>query len=288
MNLSIIICTYNRGNILKKCLESIRTQDYKKGEIEIFIMDDGSTDNTRKIVDEISKNFPYQIFYYKFNHKGPAFLRNKAIELSHYEYILFLNDDSILEKNCIEEHVKYLHKYKDAAIIGQIKWIKELFSPDYLYFYKWLLENLPNYAEITDRFNCSCSFFITMNLSIKKSWLEKEQFDESFPYPALEDNELGYRLQKKGLKIIYNPNAICEHYHFLTPFEFVKKVYLVGKSALHLKKKEPELYSWVDRHWSLKQKFKRLLTHPNRMNLWEILFALSYKKGKWDFQHEKL
>ena len=68
-------------------------------------------------------------------------------------------------------------------------------------------------------------------------------FDEDFPYASLEDTELAYRLEKKGLKIILNRRAVTYHYHPTTVESFRHRMKLAGVSSTVMVKKHPELVS---------------------------------------------
>lgn len=99
MLVSIIIPTYNSSSTIKRTLESI---DFSK-DIELLIIDDGSTDGTLKILDSLNKNYPFKIV--RENHGGAAKARNTGIKYAKGKYLLFLDSDDILVKETFDMRV---------------------------------------------------------------------------------------------------------------------------------------------------------------------------------------
>ena len=96
---SIIIPAYNVEKYIKKCIESICNQTYRN--IEIIIIDDGSTDNTAKIVDRYS-HYDNRIKIIHKENKGVSAARNIGIEVSKGEYLVFVDADDYLASDYIE------------------------------------------------------------------------------------------------------------------------------------------------------------------------------------------
>src|SRR3989337_4078650 len=92
---SIIIPTHNRSAILRKCLDALAVQTFSSNGFEVFVCDDGSTDDTEEIIKGYSS--PYKLTYLRQNNQGPASARNRGIRKARGEYLLFLNDDAIVE-----------------------------------------------------------------------------------------------------------------------------------------------------------------------------------------------
>lgn len=94
---SVIIPTYNCGKYISKCLDSIISKNYDN--IEIIIVDDGSTDDTFKIVKKYKNNYKKIIKAYKHSHKGVSSSRNFAMKKSSGEYLVFVDGDDYLEND---------------------------------------------------------------------------------------------------------------------------------------------------------------------------------------------
>ena len=100
---SIIIPIYNVEKYISKCIESCLKQTYKN--VEIILVDDGSTDSSGKIADAYSKKNKNIIVFHKKN-GGVSSARNYGIEKSHGEYICFVDSDDYLAYDFVEYMMK--------------------------------------------------------------------------------------------------------------------------------------------------------------------------------------
>ncbi|MFH1691180.1 MAG: glycosyltransferase family A protein [Candidatus Omnitrophota bacterium] len=101
---SVIIPTYNRAYLLKKAIESVLEQTYP--HFELIVVDDGSTDDTRKIVSSYGKNIR---FFYQGN-QGPACARNTGIKNAHGSYLAFLDSDDYWKKDKLKIQIEAMRK----------------------------------------------------------------------------------------------------------------------------------------------------------------------------------
>tara|TARA_B100001123_G_C15292252_1_gene1017880 strand:+ start:1028 stop:1855 length:828 start_codon:yes stop_codon:yes gene_type:complete len=107
---SINICCYNSSKFIKESIESILKQSFK--DWEIVIINDGSTDNTEKIIfDYINSGYPIKYFYQK--NAGYASARNKAIDLSEGKWIVILDHDDLCEEDRLANHHKEIINNKN-------------------------------------------------------------------------------------------------------------------------------------------------------------------------------
>lgn len=104
--LSVIVPTYNAGNNIKSCLESILNQNLE--DVEILVINDGSTDNTSEIINEYVRENPEKITYYEKENKGVADTRNFGISKAKGRYILFVDSDDYIMPKLIEEIQTYI------------------------------------------------------------------------------------------------------------------------------------------------------------------------------------
>ena len=121
---SIVIPAYNAELYLEACLESVSLQTYHN--FEVNIIDDGSTDRTKKIAMEYSsKDKRFHYFYQK--NQGLSESRNHGIRVSHGKYLLFLDSDDLLNKKCLNTVTEQIELYKaDICVFGtEIHWIED-------------------------------------------------------------------------------------------------------------------------------------------------------------------
>ena len=244
MNVSIIIPTFNRKGILRKCLQALTHQDCTHC-YEVILVDDGSKDGTPEMIEEVKASLSFPLTFFKQEKKGPAAARNLGIKNSTGTLILIMGDDIIADSSLVKEHVEW-HTVKyppdNAAILGFAQWSSQIeITP----FMRWLEEKgwqFP-FKEIAGRTEIDWKYMMTPNISFKRDFLIEQNlfFDERFPYAALEDYEFGYRFSQKEGKLYYTPAAIGYHWHTTTLESACQRMFHVGKSARILKQIAPQL-----------------------------------------------
>lgn len=115
-NITIIIPVYNTEKYLKRCLNSILTQTYKS--YKIICVNDGSTDNSLKLLEEYKKNYPDKIQIINQPHQGPAQARNLGMHNANGDYILFVDSDDFIDNNLLYELNNKLKTSPDIVIFG--------------------------------------------------------------------------------------------------------------------------------------------------------------------------
>ena len=107
---SIIIPNYNNGKYITQCIESIETQTYKN--IEIVIVDDVSTDDSREIILRLKQAYKNIVTVFLDNNRGVSNARNVGVERSNGEYICFLDpDDFFWANDKIENEMRLIQEY---------------------------------------------------------------------------------------------------------------------------------------------------------------------------------
>jgi glycosyltransferase involved in cell wall biosynthesis len=201
---SVVIPTYNTSNFLIKAIQSVINQTYKNWEL--IIVDDGSTDQTRQIVEEFQKK-DSRIKYFFQNNKGQGAARNLGIKNASGNYIAFLDSDDEFFENKLERVISYFKKdknigfiYTDAIIIGDYLYKKrrsEIVTPYSGKIYTKLLFN---------------NFITTSTVVVKREVLQNcGSFDESDLLRNFEDYDLWLRIAKK-YKIEYIPEVLVKYY----------------------------------------------------------------------------
>jgi len=107
---SIIIPTYNRREFVCEAIESVLNQTFQ--DWQLFVIDDGSTDNT----EEKLKQYNKKITYIKNNHAGVSVARNCGIQISSGDYIAFLDSDDLWHNAKLEKQIDYFRLNPEASI----------------------------------------------------------------------------------------------------------------------------------------------------------------------------
>ena len=208
MNVSVVIPTFNRKSILKKCLKALEKQILPNSisNYEIVVVDDGSTDGTASWIEKNRDILPHVVLY-RQDHGGPATGRNLGVMKSKYEIIIFIDSDLIVLEDFLACHVNKLFsswkKNKKCFTYGSVINTSNFENPE------------KEMYKITD---VSFAYFATGNVAISKELLlNVGLFDSSFSLYGWEDLELGERLRKIGTKLVKCPKAVGFHWH--PPFD---------------------------------------------------------------------
>ena len=223
-SLTIIIPTYNREKVLTKALNGYLAQSSPHLIHELLVVDDGSTDGTESMVREIGKRSPFPIRYLRQPNKGPAAARNLGISEARAALVLFTDSDIIPERSLVEQHVQW-HRNDpqiSTAVLGYVTWSPEVKATPFMRWYGEV--EIFGFRRLRDQRVAGFQYFYTCNVSLKTDFLrENGQFDEQFRTAAYEDTELGYRLARHGLKLLYNSDAVGYHYQFFSLDDACKK-----------------------------------------------------------------
>jgi glycosyltransferase involved in cell wall biosynthesis len=210
---------------LKKALEAYFLQTAFQSIRELIVVDDGSTDNIRLMVEQIGAESPFEIRYFRQEKKGPAAARNLGIREARSELILFTDDDIVPTSTLVAEHLAWHTRNPDLhiAVLGYVTWAPEVKATPFM---RWYGEcgTLFRYRELQHGAQVDFRFFYTCNVSLKTEFLRaRGQFDEEFKLAAFEDTELGYRLEKAGMRLLYNSAAVGYHHQFFSFAEACRK-----------------------------------------------------------------
>ncbi|MDD5454559.1 MAG: glycosyltransferase [Candidatus Ratteibacteria bacterium] len=119
---SVIIPTYNRALILNETIQSVLQQTHR--ELEIIVVDDGSTDNTGRLIEKINDK---RLFYLYKENRGLASARNEGIKKSKGEYIAFLDSDDRWLPSKIEKQIEVFKnsRLKPGVVYCGVRYIDE-------------------------------------------------------------------------------------------------------------------------------------------------------------------
>lgn len=134
---SIIVPVYNAEKTLCKCLDSLVGQTYR--DIEILLINDGSSDNSQKICESYANRFS-EVLLINQNNSGPATARNTGINRARGKYLSFVDADDYVESNMIEEMISVAEdNHAEMVICGYYQEFSETdkkhefsYAPDYM------------------------------------------------------------------------------------------------------------------------------------------------------------
>ncbi len=251
MVLSVVIPTFNRAAILQECLDAVLHQDLPHNDYEIIVVDDGSTDETLKVLERYAAKHK-NVRSFRQKNQGQGIARNLGIEHAQGNIVVMIGDDIIVKESFLSEHLRYhlRHGKENEAVLGLTLWHPKLHITPFM---KWLTNGSTvfgrfgghqfAYEKLEGKTEADYNFFYTSNISLKRSLLDKYPFDPSFSGYGWEDIELGYRLYlREGLKLYYNPDAVGYHDHVMTEASLEDRMRNIGRSAWIFHKRYPELH----------------------------------------------
>ena len=241
--LSVVIPTRNRAERLGRCLDALKRQTLPPERFEVAIVDNGSADGSLEAAQRMVNETPFRTSVLVEPRPGPAAARNRGVEWVRGARILFLGDDILASPQLLAEHLAAAEANPDRAILGFTAWAPELRLTPFMCYVAPERGPQFRYATIRDPFDCGYQYFYTSNISLPRYWFDLEQFDEAFHYACFEDADLGYRLQKRGLKIVFHREALAYHDHPIHFRDFLERCRQMGESNVILYYKYPEMRS---------------------------------------------
>jgi glycosyltransferase involved in cell wall biosynthesis len=238
LKLSVVIPTLNRADLLASTIDRIANQSLSREQYEILVIDNGSTDHTRSVLEQKTRLYSNLRTFSQLK-RGAAATRNVGIKHAEGETILFIDDDILANPRLAEAHLRYHRQHPGASIIGAVT------TP-------WNRSRDPFLRYLRDRgiFNpysitggpMDFSYYHTGNVSSARSLLlEAGGFNEEFFIYGMEDIELGYRLEKRGCRMVHGPEAQAEHHYHPTYDQFIQRCEQAGYSLGKLIELHPDL-----------------------------------------------
>lgn len=237
--LSVVIPTYNRCGTLQKAIAGYLRQTAAKGVSEIIVVNDGSSDSTKDVVSRLCDQSDIPIRYFRQENKGPAAARNVGIAEARSEVVLFTDDDIIPAPALVAEHLAFHERFPDSstAVLGKVTWDPEVQPTPFMRWYG--SDFLFAYARFMGRIELDYTDFYTCNLSLRTAFLRCNGiFDEEFKVAAYEDIELGYRLKKAGMRLLYSAKALGYHHQFISFDDACHRARKSGQAEEIFRKKE--------------------------------------------------
>jgi glycosyltransferase involved in cell wall biosynthesis len=241
---SVVIPTYQRPRTLFRVLDALGLQQ-DAPDFEVVVVDDGSADETPRLLAGYRASYPFRFLVQE--NAGPAAARNRGIEEACGRLILFLGDDTVPEARLLSVHGRaHADRRSDRlAVLGYTTWPeKRRVTPFLHHINEYGLQF--GYGLIEDPESVPFNFFYTSNISLPRALLyEAELFDTTFPNAAWEDIEIAYRLTRRGMRIVYRPEAVARHHHDISFASFRKRQVSSGESAAVFYGKHPELAGFL-------------------------------------------
>ncbi len=259
IRLSIIIPTYRRADILAQCLQHLEPQTIAD-QIEVIVVGDGHDDNTSALFEHSSWRIPVKFFEIPKRQQGVA--RNEGVQHATGEVVLFIGDDIFLAADACERHVcrggggQAVASGEGAvAVLGFTTWDSACGITPVM---RWLetsgwqfgYPKLAPYAHGLIPRSMQHKFTYTSHISLPLAVAKKHPFRTDVHLYGWEDIEWGMRLRDAGVRLFYEPEAKALHHHHIELEDSLKRMEVLGRSAVELSKKV-QGFDRVPRGWKL-------------------------------------
>ncbi|MEO0438591.1 MAG: glycosyltransferase [Pseudomonadota bacterium] len=219
MRITVAICTWNRCELLQKTLEAMLALEIPPGTTwNLIVVDNNSSDNTVQVVERFRDRLP--IRYYLEQEQGLSNARNAAINQSDCDFILWTDDDVIVDSKWLVHYCGAFERWPEAAVFGGkvLPWF-EVTPPS------WLRENMhalaSSYAlrDLGDEERAlvepECPF--GANMAFRMDAFDGLRFDPELgrvkkSLVGGEEVQIISALRHKGKLVIWVPNCSVEHY----------------------------------------------------------------------------
>ncbi len=238
---SIIIPTFQRCNSVKRILTALNTQTFSPDEFEVVVSIDGSEDGTQQMIDHFSS--PYQLRSIWATNSGRSGACNRGIRESDGEVLIITDDDMEPAPKFVEAHYLSHSAQTKLGVIGASPITIDDSSTQAARYIAAEFNSRLNNKMSAPGYKFEIWDFYSGNFSIRRNdIIEVSGFNESFKIYGYEDIELVLRLIKSGLKIVFNPDALCTQ-HYDEDFRgLAKKTINAGKTAVLLVSLHPESF----------------------------------------------
>jgi glycosyltransferase involved in cell wall biosynthesis len=209
--ISVVIPTFNCGQVLPHTLRALGQQSLPTDFFEIIVVDDGSTDDTLNLVRSL--DLPLRWSFFSQKNQGAAVARNRGATMSHGDLLVFIDSDVIPDRQLLQNHLYAHHRHFNTLVVGRTR---ASAVPEKQSVFYQVMGEIVFAFDLGDE-ECYIPFkdLISRNLSMSKSvFMELGGFDEQYLRSGFEDTEFALRAVKAGYKLLYSSTASGEHRHF--------------------------------------------------------------------------
>jgi glycosyltransferase involved in cell wall biosynthesis len=219
MQLSIIICSYNRADYIGEALTALYRQTAPLDAFEVFVVDNNSTDNTSEVFTAWRSANPNGQFYYTTEQQqGASYARNTGAALAVTPWLCFIDDDAVANNNFVEQILKHTKANPDhVGFGGRIIPRYVPAEPKWMSYYVSSMVGNFDYAPHTCAFEKG-KYPLESNMIVAKKIFDLVGgFNTSLPGVVGtlriggEGKELFYKIIAMGNAIYYDPSIVVEH-----------------------------------------------------------------------------
>lgn len=199
--ISIIVPSHNEEKVIERKIKNTLELDYPKDKLEIILVDDHSTDNTKKIMDDYATKYKIIKSISNKNSKGKVYSMNTALDIADGTFIVVTDTDVVLEKNILKKSLNYFKNPKIGAVCGSDKIVQEPNNK--------LSSIEERYRSILRRiFVIMSKIDSTPHFNGPFMFIRKDILPEFNPNVETDDVDIAIKIRKKGYRAICAEDCI--------------------------------------------------------------------------------
>jgi GT2 family glycosyltransferase len=228
----VVIPTYNGGVGLADVLAAALAQDYR-GDYEVVVVDDGSRDETPRVLEEWQARHPRRLRCFRQENGGPARARNRGAQEARGRLLAFIDDDCVAEPSWLTRLEAAVEESGAEAAAGAVvnretSWVGRYVNRESIIDHHFDLEG--RVAEM-----------VTGNAGVRADvFRELGGFDETIRVAGGEDTEFGLRLRQGGRRIVHAPLARIHHPAPASLGEYLRMIFRHGQGRRRLGERFPD------------------------------------------------
>jgi GT2 family glycosyltransferase len=248
LRVSVVIPTLGMHATLDRVLARLERQD-PAAPFEVLVVADIAEPDPAA-VETLLADRPYAARLLRGQRPGVSSNRNAGWRAARSELVLFLDNDTLPQRQLIREHVAWhdRHPEPEVSVLGHVQWAPEVkVTP----FMRWLEQGIQfDYDRIVGT-EAGWGRFYTANISTKRVLLERVGgFDEiNLPY-GYEDLDFAYRASAKGLRVLYNRRAVVDHLRTMSLDFWKRRVRRIATAESRFVALHPEVGPYFHRMFS--------------------------------------
>jgi serine acetyltransferase/glycosyltransferase involved in cell wall biosynthesis len=237
--ISLVVATFNRRPLLERLLQQLDAQTLPHAQFEVVVVDDGSAEPVAEHLDRLDLHYPLRVLRQK--NAGVAKARHQGVLQARGDILAIVDDDMQVPPEFLQAHVDAHSGPEPTAVLGRIRPDPGLQKmPVFERFHaasleKWASSVKSGAAKAVGNNLC------TGNVSMRRAdYLEVGGFDQTLE--RSEDAELGLRLEKKGVRLVFAEEPYTTHSSDHTQLaKWLGRCYRYGLYELRIARKHPDL-----------------------------------------------